>query len=306
MAWLKGARTDGYIRIEENVDFRKNVIGVLGMKPKRSENYFVDGKDGSDSNSGKSWEGAFATIEKAVTTVNNRISWSDSPWARGDNIYIAPGAYAENLTAFPYGANVIGLGDSYDLDGENGVVIKPATGAAVDATSIINTNIYNVSFMQVATAGALFQVDNFNRSTIRRALFAGIPGASPTTTRGFEIVKDCTGSYFEDLQFLQVRNGIYVNTDNANSKQISGTIFNRIYMGAVDQTGFYFDANCVPTMVYINNSVIGDGSTTLALGLDDNADGVQVVNTHFRASANDPATGSGRYSGSYLNGTLLT
>jgi len=310
MAWVKGERKDGVILSDDNIDFRGTITGVGGVQaipPKRAINYYVNKLSGSDTRgSGKSWEGAYATIEKAITAANATLDWSTSPWADNHVIHIAPGKYAENLTAMPYGATILGYGDSWDLDGENGVCIAPATGAAVDVTSIINSVIYNVAFMQVASAGALFQVDNFNRNTLQHCVFAGIPGASPTTTRGFEVVKDMTGSRLLDCFFMQCKTGIYINTDNANSKQISGTIFDRITIACADTAGFHFDANCTPAGVYVLNSNVGDNSTTLALGMDDDSDGVTVANTNFWATANDPATGGTYYNNCYLNGTLIT
>lgn len=289
------------------------VVGGIGLLSHKDSNYyFVDKRDGSSGNSGLKFKFPLDTIAAAVTLMNDdsgtgqRINWSSSPWAMNDILIIAPGSYAENLTALPYGCVMLGTGDSFDLNGEGGVVIKPATGSAVDATSVINTRIHNISFMQTATAAAIFQADNFNRNVLTHCLFAGIPGASPTTTRGLEVVKDCTGSRVVDAFFLQVKNGIYINTDNANSKQITGTLFEDIYIGACDTTGFYFDINANPSMVYINKCNVGDNSTTLALGLDDNTDQVTVANTNFWATANDPATGGTYYNNCYLNGALIT
>lgn len=310
MAWAKGPRKDGVIQLSQNYNFTGSVIGATGLQavpPKRAINYYVNKLSGSDTaGSGKSWEGAYATIEKAVTVANATIDWSESPWADNHVIHIAPGKYAENLTALPYGATILGYGDSWDLNGENGVVIAPATGAAVDCTSIINSLIFNVSFLQTATAGALFQADNFNRNTMQHCVFAGIPGASPTTTRGFEVVKDCTGSRLLDCFFMQCKTGVFINTDNANSKQISGTIFDNITIACADTAGFHFDINSTPAGVYVLNSNVGDNSTTLALGMDDDADAVTVANTNFWATANDPATGGSYYNNCYLNGALIT
>lgn len=266
--------------------------------------WFVDVRNGSDSYDGTTPDNAYATIAQAITQMNARIDWTATPWASRNVLHIAPGLYAENITSLPYGAVIQGYGSHWDLNGEIGVVIKPASGSPVDCTSIINCIIDNIAFFSPDTS-VIFQVDNFNRNTMTNCLFAGLPGASPTTTKGFEVVKDCTGSRLENITFLQVRNGIYVVTDNANSKQISGTVFENIKIMGADQTGFYFDINCNPAMVNINNCVVGSKGTALALGLDDNTDQVTVTNTMFNATANDPATGSNYYNNCYLNGALL-
>lgn len=269
--------------------------------------YFVDVNNGNDGATGLTPTKAFASIEKAVTTVNARISWSDSPWATNDVIVIAPGKYLENLTALPYGATLWGLGNAFDLNGENGVLIYPAAGIAVDCTSVINSHIHNIAF-QSRTTSVIFQADNFNRNVMTNCFFVGTPGASPTTTRGLEIVKDMTGNHIKDCKFLACRNGIYINTDNANSKQASGNLIEGCWIMGGDQTGIYFDANSVPSYTTIRNCTIGGGGATLALGLDDNTGLVDVSWTTFSATACDPASADSdsKYNACYLNGTIMT
>jgi hypothetical protein len=249
----------------------------------------------------------FETIAAAVTYVNARIDWGGSPWANQDRIVIFPGVYAENLTSLPYGGEMIGMGDCFDLNGERGVTIKPASGSPVDVTSCINARIENIAFESPDTS-TCFEADNFNRVVVENCLFSGLPGSSPTTVYGFRVKKDMTGSKFKDCIFQVFNNGIYLVADNANSKQITGDIFDHCYIRGCDTTGIYFDANCVPAYTMINDCVIGDGTTTLALGLDDNAGGVMVTNTMFEATACDPAStdADSSYNHCYLNGALIT
>jgi len=272
--------------------------------------YFVDVTNGKSSNSGLRPDQALNTIAAAVTKVNARIGWSNTRWSTNDVIVVAPGVYAENLTALPYGATLWGLGDAFDLDGQRGVTIKPASGSPVDVTSCINMRIHNICFHAPTDSGTevLFQADNFNRNVVTDCVFTGVAGGSPTTVKGLEIVKDMTGNWIKNCVVQVVRNGIYVVTDNANSKQASGNIIESCYVRGADQTGIYFDANCVPSYTQINNCIIGDGATTLALGLDDNTGVVNVTNTMFTATACDPASGDAdsKYNHCYLNGTLMT
>jgi hypothetical protein len=269
--------------------------------------WWVDGANGSDGNRGYKPKEAFASIAAAVTAANNTIGWSNSPWAPSHTIFVLPGVYAENLTALPYGCNLIGLGDAFDLNGQRGVTIKPASGSPVDCTSVINSRIHNICFAAPDTS-AIFQADNFNRNVMSNCFFAGLPGASPTTTRGLEIVKDMTGNHIYNCHFVAIRNGIYINTDNANSKQASGNLLENLWITGGDQTGIYFDANSVPSYTTIRHCTIAGGGATLALGLDDNTGLVDVSFTTFSATACDPASGDGdsKYNGCYLNGTLMT
>jgi len=266
--------------------------------------YFVS-KSGSDSNDGTTPKRAFASIEQATTVMKARISWSASPWAKHDKMYIYPGVYAENLTSLPYGCDMIGLGDAFDLDGQRGVTIKPSSGSAVDATSIINMRIENICFAAPDTS-VIFQADNFNRNILKRCLFAGLPGASATTVKGLETVKDMTGNWIEDCQFLVCRNGIYVVTDNANSKQASGNMIKKVWITGGDQTGIYFHANSLPSYTQIDGAIINGGGETLALAIDDNSAVVHIQNSVFEATACDPASGAGHYNNCYLNGVLMT
>lgn len=310
MAYLRvRGRKRGYLELAHKVRFLKRAefIQGAGLLLKRSTDFYVDGKDGSDNSNGLSMDTPFKTIEAAITAMNARISWAESPWARADVCYIAPGKYAENLTTFPYGGSLIGLGDAFDINGERGVTIKPAAGSPVDVTSVINSRIENICFAAPDTS-VIFQADNFNRNLLVDCVFAGLPGASPTTTRGFEVVKDMTGSKLLGCHFIQIRNAIYLVADNANSKQITGNLIEDVFITGGDQKGVYFDVNCVPSNTIINRCNIGGGGATLALGLDDNTGIVHVYNTNFQATACDPASGDGdsKYNNCYLNGALMT
>lgn len=287
-----------------------NAMNLAYMMTDRSQsniNWFVCDRNGSDSSDGRSWDTPLLTIAAAVTKANNAITWENSPWGPRHNIWIAPGLYAENLTALPYGCNLIGLGDAWDVNGERGVTIKPASGSPVDCTSIINSRIQNICF-EAPDTSAIFQADNLNRNVIIDCIFQGLPGASPTTTRGLEVVKDMTGTLVKGCHFRQIRNSVYLVADNANSKQITGDLIEDCYITGGDQTGIYFDANCTPSNTIINNCNIGGGGATLALGLDDNTGVVHVYNTNFQCTACDPASGDGdsKYNNCYLNGALMT
>jgi hypothetical protein len=268
--------------------------------------YYVHDGVGSDSNDGLSPDNPFATILKARTVSAARINWSASgvPWANNDMIVIFPGVYNEtNLTAGLYGVHVVGLGNSFDVNGETGVVIKPDTGAVWDATSWINMSMSNVCFMGAATAAPLLQLDNCNRCLLQDIMFAGIPGASPTTTKAFEIVKDMTGSELKRIFINQCTHGIYLVADNANSKQITGDRFEDLDIFGVSTAGIYLDANCVPTGTSFKRFQIGPTPT---LGVDDNSATAMFSHGVIEASGMDPATGSGHYNDVYVNGTLYT
>ena len=234
MFFLRGPKRDGVTRINQLVEFEKGLKAAFYEPFGRV--FYVDKLSGSDTFDGRSPSNAKATIAAAITLMNARINWSTQPWARNDVLYIAPGRYAENLTSLPYGCRVIGLGDAFDLNGERGVTIKPSSGSPVDCTSVINCRIENICFESPDTS-VIFQADNFNRNILLDCVFAGLPGGSPTTTKALEIVKDMTGNRITNCVFMVARNGIYINTDNANSKQASGNIIEWCHIFGADQKG---------------------------------------------------------------------
>jgi hypothetical protein len=282
-------------------------IPVLFDRTQSNIYWYVDGKSGSDSNDGKTPQTPLDTIAAAITLANAAIDWAGTPWGPRHTIIIAPGKYAENLTSLPYGCNMIGLGDAFDLNGERGVVIKPASGSPVDCTSVINMRIENICFESPDTSD-VFEADNFNRNVIVNCVFTGLPGGTPTSTTALNIVKDMTGNRITNCVFQVTVDGIYIDTDNANSKQASGNIIEYCYIRGCTSQGIYFEANTVPSYTQINHCVIGDGGTTLAMGLDDDTGLVNVSWTTFTATACDPASGDSdsKYNGCYLNGGLIT
>ena len=81
MSLIKGPKVKGYIEINENVRFMRNVATRYALP--WSQIFFVDGVNGSDTkNTGRTPDRAFATIGKAVSVA-----------ARGDVIYVRPKTY---------------------------------------------------------------------------------------------------------------------------------------------------------------------------------------------------------------------
>jgi len=78
MPLIKGPKVKGYIEVDENVRFMRNVATRYALP--WSQIFFVDGVNGSDTkNTGRTPDRAFATIAKAVSVA-----------ARGDVIYVRP------------------------------------------------------------------------------------------------------------------------------------------------------------------------------------------------------------------------
>lgn len=91
MAWLKGIRSRGVIQVRDNIDFLGSVSGS-GNEFQRTK-FYVNANDGSDGDSGESWDGAKATIQAAVTAAN-----APRYATKNVDIYVANGTYTENVS----------------------------------------------------------------------------------------------------------------------------------------------------------------------------------------------------------------
>jgi len=267
--------------------------------------FYVDPDFGKDGNSGLTPDYPFKTVLKARTVQAAKINWTLSPWAINDAIILFPGIYDEiNLTGGLYGVHVIGLGNGDDINGESGAVIKPATGVVWDANSWINMTFSNIALLAAATAVPVMQLDTFNRGIIQDCVFQGIPGSSDITTIGFEIVVDMTGSIWRRNLVNQCLTGISLGI--TAPKQITGNRFEDFDIMGAETAGIQLDADCVAFGTVFKRFTIGP---TPALGVDDNASAAtyyaMFIDGRMEATACDPASASGHYSGCYLNGGLM-
>ena len=90
MPHLKGIRSRGVIQVRDNVDFLGSVSGS-GNEFQRTR-FYVNANDGSDDDSGESWDGAKATIQAAVD-VANALRYA----TKNVDIYVANGQYEETV-----------------------------------------------------------------------------------------------------------------------------------------------------------------------------------------------------------------
>ena len=302
MSLLKGIkRTDGFIEIDDKVRFKKNVEFHQGpgINFDRQNTYYVDGRDGSDNYTGLDPTNAKATIAAAITVMNARIGWSNSPWAQRDVLYIAPGSYAEELTALPYGCVVVGVG--HDIhSGKNGVIIKPASGYPVEVTSTINTAFYNLSFVSPDTSAA-FKTVNLNNSYFYNCKFSGLPSA--TTAVYGVYCSDLSGTWFDHCWFMNADNGLYINYVDGGDKCAKLLVENCMFTGLA-ATGIYVSTQLVGEHSIVRHNTIIGGGQTLTLGIDDN---IACIDESFNSiEATTAVDGVRSSNGTYGNGTLLT
>jgi hypothetical protein len=274
-------------------------VGALPIQV-NANYYYVDVANGAAGNTGKTPGSALNTIAAAVTLMNAEISWSATPWAKRAVLVIAPGTYAENLTALPYGCTVFGLG--HDLrDAQNGVKIKPATGAPVDVNSCINTAFYNTHFETAETDAGdrAFDAAICNNNLFYNCRFSG--PAETATAVGF-YTNDATGNKWIDCEFDCCDVGFdcaYVDAgDGFNHNLIRNCRFTQC-----DTAGLRMSTNLVgPSSIVERCTLVGAGQT-MAIGVDDNAGILDLVACHITAT--DPVQGCRSANGCYGNGVLL-
>lgn len=292
----------GYNELEGNTRFMDRVefMQGSGLLLKRSVNFYVDGKDGDDTNNGLSMDRPKATIAAAIALMNARIDWSESPWARGDNLFIAAGKYTENLTSLPYGCNVYGLG--HDVrDGQNGVKIAPVAGSPVDVGSVLNSSFYNISFESPDTNPA-FDAEIINNCYFENCFFTGLPEVT-TATEAF-ITLDATKTTFKRCWFCNADYGLRFVYADANDK-VAYVVIDDCIITGVSTCGIYTSTNLVGPHSLIKNTHIGGGGQTLTHGINDLSHVFEMAWSTIEASTAIGGALRG-VSGSYGNGTLLT
>lgn len=193
----------GNAYFESNMFFRgSQVFGAYGKI------FFVDKKNGSDTNSGLSWAEAVATIAKAIALSNASIDWAGDPWLVDNYIIVAPGLYKENLVSVPHSCHVIGLGvHGTDTPAE----IHPDTGKAIAVATAVGVHFYNIRFEAT--------------------------GAVPIIDFGI-----CNNVVFDNCQFAPAGAGVtcYIETDNCSHLQIVNSQFQSGLGTPVITNGLHF------------------------------------------------------------------
>jgi hypothetical protein len=156
--------------------------------------YYVDKNhsDASDNNDGTDPLEPKLTIASAIAASNATIDWTQDAYPY-NWIFVAPGAYAEALTALPHYCHVVGTGV---LGTDGSTEIHPAAGAAIAGTQI-NARWSNIWF-ECETAVPVIDFNIANNVLIEGcAIVRGIAGLA---TVGIETT---------NASHLQVYNSIF-------------------------------------------------------------------------------------------------
>uniref|UniRef100_A0A6M3IF65 Putative pectate lyase n=1 Tax=viral metagenome TaxID=1070528 RepID=A0A6M3IF65_9ZZZZ len=257
----------------------------------------------SASGVGTSWDTAYKTIAEAITAANATIDWGASPWAPGIEIHIALGSYAEALTSLPYGCTMIGHGDAWDADGENGVRIKPASGVAVDVNSMINTKIKNINF-EVVGATKVFDAAIMNNVLFEHCRFAGPPEATTATVGLY--TTDSVMVTVRDCRFEYLDCGIECLYDSSGDIMVRWLI-DRNFFTWISEAGIRFGGtDLLVRASHIFQNMIHGGGETLAVGIDDNSgdESCGVFGNYINAT-DDIQGVSTNVGGNYIGGSSI-
>lgn len=287
--------------------FGVNVLGeeVIIDKPLIARNiwtphsnvYYVD-KRVSSSGNGRSWNFAFKTIAEAISVMNARIDWSETPWAVGDICFIGPGSYDENLTSMPYGATLIGAG--HDMrDGQQGTKIAPTTGDCIDVGAMINTRLINIGLIAPASKDCI-DADIMNNNMLENCYFSG--PAETQTARGI-VTKDAVMNKIIGCQFSCLDKGIDVNYADANDSFSHNLIDNSIF-DQIDSAGIEISTNLVGPSSKVRHCDFYGGGATMIYAIDDNSAILDVA--WCVAEATNGFDGVRSVNASYLNGSIQT
>ena len=274
--------------------------GVPVFFGQQSKYYFVDVTNGNDDYDGLSPNRAKATIAAAITLVNARIDWSATPWANHDVILIAPGTYAENLTSLPYGAAMYGCG--LDLrDAQNGVKIKPATGAPVDVGAVINTAFYNIHFETAETDAGdpVFDAEIANNNQFINCRFSG--PAETATAVGF-VTLDAVANKWWFCEFDCLDKGLDVNYADAGDSFSHNKLYECDFT-QIDTAAVEISTNLVGPSSRLIDCRFGGAGQTMAIGVDDNSGILDLYG--LQITATDPIQGCRSANACYGNGALL-
>lgn len=165
MSLLKGQKSGGYLRVNQDVLFLKNLVSRY-CSP-WSASWFVDGENGADTNSGQVPTDPLLTVQAAVTKAG-----------RGDSIFVRPEHYtigtgfsryeedvsvvlggAGGLAAHATKADISLIGVTNSLNPEFGPRIKFATTQCllVDAPSF---HVENMGFFAESATYAIYLRNN--------------------------------------------------------------------------------------------------------------------------------------------------
>ncbi len=230
--------------------------------------YFVDGNSGSDGNTGKSWEDAFATLAKACTVSHADIARGSDRWARRNTIFVAGDALTEDLTALAQKTDIIGVGT---CDGFGpGARIKG--NHVIDSTSYAGCRLINLAFIDNDATGTILTIPT-QQSGIQ---ILGCDFLSGTATVIGVLATASSDLIIKGCRFL----GSWTSSFSTAAISIGAGTGHRNYI----EDNYIENTHATGVGILVNASRVGAGSwirgnnlSTTAMAIDENSDTFNVV-----------------------------
>ena len=296
MPHVKGIRRDGFINVDDNVDFRGTVRGAGDgiIRPYGALDFYVDGTDGRDTRSGKSWNGAFKTIQKAITA---QIAQTN---AKGDNIWVAPGTYAESLTGNLTRVQIVGAGRT----GIRPLVkIHPTTSYAYTG-EMTDSGFENLEFATPDTSSTTFPAICITgttyvmvRSYINGCFFYGAVNNDSVETTGICIGTFAAGNTtYEYMDSSEITNNVFGSV-GGKKKELSYAIEIAAPTTSASGQAYKGTANCLfagnrifvkTSGIIFNTPIQGNSGTVVTrniIGGQQSTHGLGAYGVHFNATA---------------------
>jgi len=246
--------------------------------------YYVNNVTGSSGGDGSDWENAMDEVSTAITAWEayraSSVFVTNNTMVRGQIFIQATATEYTALTALPLYCDVIGLGADPRGNGDGLVQIGAATGTGdgVDVSSTVRgTNFYNIQF-QAGQNSYSFRGTNFFRCRWENCVFAtnGSPVGRPAA--GFSAAI-CSGNVWKDCHWITASS---IGTDALVGFQITGSHFHNCLVEnchiAGSTAGVEIAGACINGFGSIfRECYIGWGSSTCAIGVDDNATAGHII-----------------------------
>jgi hypothetical protein len=242
--------------------------------------FFCEGNKGSDSNDGKTWDTAFATVAAGLAACHEYQSTSGNrAWAKRSTLHICGDSFEEDLVKFAEKTDVVGWGQ---CDGFYTARIKG--NHVFPSTSYAGCRFWNVTFQDNDATGTIMTVPTaqsgiqFNNCVFMTGT-ATVVGILMTASADF-VVRNCKffGSWVSSFSTA----AISIAAGNSNRCFIEGNTISQQHATGV---GILVNASRTGADSFIRYNNL----YTTAMAIDENSDTFAVIGNRIITGANAAA-----------------
>lgn len=209
--------------------------------------FYVDGTNGSDTNSGKSWKKPIKTIAQAITLADAERAVTGRANYR-NRIFIGGGDYSEAIVALPNSCDIIGCGSTSGYP-------STMTGVWTIAARVTGCRMYNLKWNVNSATTVLSFADNDWYNELHNCVFyAG--GSS-----GYAIDFADGGSYTVIDSCMFIGNVLYTTAIHAASNFHNCRITNNIICASAKGIHLAVNTGVEQTIIAHNYIMSSSGSS---------------------------------------------